>query len=218
MEVSMRNVQIWTMAALLGAMAVPSMASAQIAERAREQRRDMERRERTEQQRRSNDRYDQRYDRRYDDRYDRSRPGRASGGPVFCRNGSGHPVHGRRWCADKGFGLGGRYGYDDRNWRWERERWRDVTFRMPRTRDRGWWNSAGYLDDRAIVLLLGDGVYGRLVTHSRRLGRTAPLGGYWFGEDNARILTVYAGNDPLAELIDRNGDGRVEDVRLLRRR
>ena len=34
-------------------------------------------------------------------------------GPAFCRSGEGHPVHGRSWCVEKGFGLGeGRY--DDR--------------------------------------------------------------------------------------------------------
>lgn len=27
-------------------------------------------------------------------------------GPAFCRNGQGHPVHGQRWCYDRGFGSG----------------------------------------------------------------------------------------------------------------
>ena len=27
-------------------------------------------------------------------------------GPAFCRNGEGHPVWGREWCLEKGFGLG----------------------------------------------------------------------------------------------------------------
>lgn len=30
---------------------------------------------------------------------------RRSRGPSFCRSGAGHPVHGRRWCTRKGFGL-----------------------------------------------------------------------------------------------------------------
>lgn len=30
------------------------------------------------------------------------------GSPAFCRSGAGHPVHGRRWCLEKGFGLGDR--------------------------------------------------------------------------------------------------------------
>lgn len=209
----MRNVQIWTMAALVGVMAVPTVASAQVAERARQ-----ERRERLERQGRYDDRYDRRYDRRYDDRYDRGRPGRATGGPVFCRNGTGHPVFGRRWCVDKGFGLGGRYGYDERVWRWERERrWGGIVFRTPQ-RDRGWWGVSRELDARGLVLLVGDGTYSRLLNHRRSLGWNGPLRGYWYGEDRVRVLTVFAGGEPLAELIDRRGDGRVDDVRLLRRR
>ena len=33
---------------------------------------------------------------------------RRVGGPSFCRSGAGHPVFGRRWCLEKGFGLGDR--------------------------------------------------------------------------------------------------------------
>lgn len=29
-------------------------------------------------------------------------------GPAFCRSGAGHPVWGRQWCLEKGWGLGGR--------------------------------------------------------------------------------------------------------------
>ncbi len=41
---------------------------------------------------------------RYDDDDDNDRKRRR--GPSFCRDGRGHPVHGRRWCYDKGWGLG----------------------------------------------------------------------------------------------------------------
>ena len=37
-----------------------------------------------------------------------SLPSAASAAPSFCRSGAGHPVHGREWCVQKGFGLGGR--------------------------------------------------------------------------------------------------------------
>lgn len=43
-------------------------------------------------------------DGRVDERF-RARRGR---GPAFCRSGAGHPVFGRRWCLEKGFGLGNR--------------------------------------------------------------------------------------------------------------
>ena len=32
---------------------------------------------------------------------------RLENGPPFCRNGQGHPVHGRRWCEEKGYGMYG---------------------------------------------------------------------------------------------------------------
>jgi hypothetical protein len=34
--------------------------------------------------------------------------------PAFCRSGEGHPVHGRQWCRDKGFGLGSNLPIYDR--------------------------------------------------------------------------------------------------------
>lgn len=40
-------------------------------------------------------------------RDDRDRRDRANGGPPFCRNGQGHPVHGRRWCEEKGYEVYG---------------------------------------------------------------------------------------------------------------
>lgn len=38
----------------------------------------------------------------------RVRANRRGNAPKFCRTGAGHPVHGRRWCVEKGFGLGDR--------------------------------------------------------------------------------------------------------------
>ncbi|HUE95285.1 MAG TPA: hypothetical protein VMN39_01410 [Longimicrobiaceae bacterium] len=63
---------------------------------------------------------DDRDDDRYDDRYygDERREQRSrNAGPPFCRNGQGHPVHGRQWCYDRGFGTGSSVGdiiFDDR--------------------------------------------------------------------------------------------------------
>lgn len=74
--------------------------------------------------------------RRDDDRRVQQRPSddwlRSSRGqaPPFCRNGQGHPVHGTRWCIDKGYGLYGdsrrntgnvrQTNRDDRNGDWGR--------------------------------------------------------------------------------------------------
>lgn len=79
-----------------------------------------DRRERIEERRRDQDARRWRRDRRVVDRRrdrailerilgqrDRGVRGRGvRGGPAFCRSGAGHPVFGRRWCLEKGFGLG----------------------------------------------------------------------------------------------------------------
>ena len=41
-----------------------------------------------------------------ENRYQYGRQNRRGNGPPFCRSGAGHPVHGRRWCIEKGWGLG----------------------------------------------------------------------------------------------------------------
>lgn len=181
-------------------LAVPAASSAQIASRVQ---RDRDRYER-------NDRYER--DRR-DDRYDRGRKGKAKGGPAFCRDGRGHPVKGRRWCVDKGFGLGPVTAR--RVHRWDRVRWSDVYFydryrpaRRPVRSNRGDW-----LRD-----VLGDAIYIRIGNHSRSLGWTSALRGEWFDDDDGRVLNVFAGDEPVALLLDRNRDGRVDDVRVIGRR
>ena len=124
--------------------------------------------------------------------------GRQGAGPPFCRNGQGHPVHGRQWCRDKGFG-------DQRASRgaWEDVRWEDVVFGpQPRTRDR--------LDRGGLADVLGDVVLGRLDARGRQLGSGALNGR--FVEGRTRILQVRAGEVPVAELMDANGDGRVDRI------
>jgi hypothetical protein len=219
----MKRTHVWALAAVLAAgFVVPATASAQVADRIRqERRRDIER------DRRYDDRYDDRYNDRYDrnDRYDqRGKVGKAKGrgGPAFCRNGHGHPVHGPRWCVAKGFGLGGRYGYDDR--RYDRryddyryDRVRDVVIiRAPSERGRRYYDDYHRFDRRELNDLLGDRFYTRLSSHSRSLGYDDPLTGEWFDDDDGRVITVFAGNRPIADLIDRDRDGRAEDVRFVR--
>ncbi len=152
---------------------------------------------------------DRRYDR--DDRYDRDR--RDNRGPKFCRDGRGHPVHGRAWCRDKGFDRNDRWDRDDRwsrNDRWDRVDWGRVIFRRnDRRNDRF---SASILRD-----LLGDGVFGRLDDHRRRRGYASGLDGRWDRYGNGHVLQVLAGGVPLAQLIDANRDGHVEAVLLNRR-
>jgi hypothetical protein len=141
------------------------------------------------------------------DRGARGRGGaRARGnGPAFCRSGEGHPVHGRRWCIDKGWGLGSR-GQDRR---WERRRWDDVVFRQPRDRRR-----SGALDEPTLIETLGRVVFGRLQGHGQQLGAQGPLTGRWIaaGPGSGQVLQLRSGGVPIAELTDLDGDGRVDLV------
>lgn len=157
---------------------------------------------------RDDDRYDDRdgWRDRDEDRYDDRR--RRGEGPKFCRNGQGHPVHGRAWCRDKGFDGYGRLGTRTR---WEDRGWEDVILGSPRER-RERVSRGGLID------VLGEVVFGRLDRERRRAGGRAPLEGRWLSpRDGVRVLQIRSGGVPVAELSDLDGDGRV-DVSLIPRR
>jgi hypothetical protein len=118
--------------------------------------------------------------------------------PAFCRSGEGHPVWGRDWCLDKGFGLGSRSGTI-----WSRSTTiGDIIFGR-RDRDR--------TDRGGLLATLGDVVFNRLAVHALTLGYTEPLQGTWTAERNApQILRVHAGGVPVAEFIDLDRDDRVD--------
>jgi hypothetical protein len=122
------------------------------------------------------------------------------GAPSFCRSGAGHPVWGRQWCVDKGFGL----GVDD-DLRWSRVlEPRDIVFTRPTTGD---------LTRDVLVSVLGDVVLNRLATHAITLGLQDPLSGRWLGdasETGPRVLLLSSGARPIAELVDVNRDDKVE--------
>lgn len=121
------------------------------------------------------------------------------GEPAFCRSGEGHPVWGREWCIDKGFGLGNDSGLWGRATDIE-----DVVLRRPRTdRDE--------LDRESLADILGDIVFGRIALQSLVLGADEPLTGRWIGEpDGPRVLRIRAGDITVAELVDGNRDDRVD--------
>jgi hypothetical protein len=147
--------------------------------------------------------YDPRNDRRDDD-WDSDRNGKNGKGPAFCRSGAGHPVHGRAWCREKGFGLG-----SNNNGRWDRVTWDDVIFRRRPRADT--FGRDGLYD------LLGGSVYNRIDSQRRYWGVNAPLVGRWNTFEGRSVLIVAAGGIPLAELVDRNGDRRVDYISLHRR-
>ena len=121
-------------------------------------------------------------------------------GPKFCRSGQGHPVHGREWCRDKGWGLG-----SDRNV------FGDIIFGQPRDRR---------YDDRTLGRgtlgdILGSVILGRFESFGRNYGSGA-LTGQWVNDYGMRTLQLNVGGLPIARLVDSNRDGRVDDVVLRR--
>lgn len=142
---------------------------------------------------------------RYRDRARRGGHGHAKG-PAFCRSGRGHPVFGRRWCHDKGFGL----GWDG----WRRGDLGDIIFRRyPR-------RHGSILDHGGVEEILGEIILGRLLDGGAygRTGRsrTGRITGRWLelADPGARVLQVRSDGRALAELSDLDRDGRV-DVLLL---
>jgi hypothetical protein len=124
-----------------------------------------------------------------------------NGAPAFCRSGEGHPVWGRDWCLDKGFGLGD----GQRAWAVTRPI-EDIIFGRPDPRERR--IEADRLGD-----LLGEIVLGRLAFQSVVLGGTDPLTGLWMGDtEGPRTLRVMSGSVPVAELVDYDRNGRVDTL------
>lgn len=122
------------------------------------------------------------------------------GAPSFCRSGAGHPVWGRQWCIDKGFGLG-----NDTAVRWgQKKNPDDIVFRAL---------TPGQLSTDALRNLLGDVVFDRLALHAITLGLADPLTGTWLGEPTGpRVLLLTSSGTPVAEIVDANRDNRAETL------
>lgn len=154
---------------------------------------------------RERDRRDDRYDApwtifgRNDDRYDRRDDRYGNRGPAFCRSGEGHPVHGRQWCRDKGFGLGREHS---------RDIWGDIVYRDRRYDNRRMGSST-------LENILGSVVLGRFDSYGRSYYGNQSLNGRWL-DSRASVLQLYMGSVPIARLVDTNRDGRVDSVSLLR--
>jgi hypothetical protein len=124
-----------------------------------------------------------------------------NGAPSFCRSGAGHPVWGRQWCLDKGFGLG-----DYQDYRWGR------------TTDLGNWdyNRGVYqpsLTSTILRSILGTTAYNRLALQAVELGYLEPLTGRWVSQQTGpNALFVNSGAYPVAELVDTNRDFRWDDL------
>jgi hypothetical protein len=123
------------------------------------------------------------------------------GSPSFCRSGQGHPVWGRQWCLDKGFGLGSQ-----QNLRWGTTRSiGDIIF--------GRQSRSGILTRDALLGLLGPVAFDRLALHALTLGYTDPLTGVWRSDASGpNVLLVNSGSHPIAELVDTNRDQRSDQM------
>ena len=121
------------------------------------------------------------------------------GSPAFCRSGQGHPVWGRQWCLDKGFGLGA-----ERDVRWGTTRNIGDIILGRQTR-------SGILTRDALLSLLGPVAFDRLALHALTLGYTDPLTGMWRSEASGpNVLLVNSGSRPIAEFVDTNRDQRSD--------
>jgi hypothetical protein len=120
-----------------------------------------------------------------------------TGSPSFCRSGAGHPVHGRGWCVEKGFGLGTQT--------WTRSVWQDAVFQNRRS--------------PTVTDVLSSVVLGRLNNYATQtLGLRTPLVGSWVSTSPTReVYLVKSGTTPVAEFVDTNGDGRADYVLMYKR-
>jgi hypothetical protein len=120
--------------------------------------------------------------------------------PSFCRSGAGHPVWGRQWCIDKGFGLGSTQGVI---WGRNTATISDIIFGRPVT--------TGQLARNALVDVLGAVALDRLGLHAVTLGYAEPLTGVWVAQPSGpQILQVNSGSYPVAEFVDVDRDNRAE--------
>lgn len=138
-------------------------------------------------------------------------------GPAFCRSGRGHPVHGWGWCVRKGFAR----AYS----RAPRVRsavpccaWHPVDLGSVRYRSDRYHDRRGPFGHDAVVTILGrvvvNDLYSRAGYH-----REVPLEGRWHpSAGGARVLQVRAGDTPVAEFTDLDGDRRVDRTYVARRR
>jgi hypothetical protein len=129
--------------------------------------------------------------------------GKKSGSPSFCRSGAGHPVYGRQWCLEKGFRVGDGPP-------WAALVVDEIVFaKTPKgridPRPLGWQEIAEILSHTAVDML-----FDQIGSPDDR----EKVSGQWRGgeEYGVFVLELMDGDEPLAELNDTDGDGRVDVV------
>jgi hypothetical protein len=123
--------------------------------------------------------------------------------PAFCRSGAGHPVFGRQWCIDKGFGLG-----SGDNVLWGRAVQPSAIVLQPTPA-----NTTASIATDVLRAVLGNQTFDRLALHALTLGYTDPLVGRWLGEPTGpRTLLVTSGVSPVAEVVNVDRDNRAQNL------
>jgi hypothetical protein len=121
--------------------------------------------------------------------------------PQHCRSGEGHPAFGRHWCIDKRFGLGERDGF-----RWGRtDRVTDVSLAAA--------PAGGALSRELLASVIGQRAFNGLALHAITLGLVDPLRGRWLEAQepgSPRVLVVWSGEQPVAEVVDIDRDQRAD--------
>ena len=124
-----------------------------------------------------------------------------SGAPSFCRSGAGHPVWGRQWCVDKGFGIGSG---NDVRWGRTTSTIGDIIF------GRRVVDKETLLRD-ALIATVGNVVLDRLGLHALTMGYTEPITGMWVAQPTgAQVLMLNSGTYPVAEVVDVDRDNRAD--------
>lgn len=93
---------------------------------------------------------------------------------------------------------------------WSQAGWQDVIFRLGEDRTQ----RQGRVREPTLRDILGSVVLGRLTSHAGNLGLRGSLDGRLLDVGEGSIMQVRADGLPLAELTDRDGDGRVDLVLL----
>lgn len=136
--------------------------------------------------------------------------------PPFCRDGSGHPAHGWAWCVEKGYASAEAPRQAPRP-HLRRDQGLSISFRVAYERI---FAQGDGLTSADLEVILSRQAMDRFRTQRDRLGAEAPLEGRWVpgrGEASGGVLQLRAGDVPVAELADWNGDGHVDDAFLAER-
>jgi len=129
------------------------------------------------------------------------------GAPPYCRSRRGHPVHGWSWCVEKGFVR----PQARKAWR----PYRPNRVVVIRERPRRFVRSGVVFQANVMIDLLGVQLYRDVRRWGDRLGRRGRPVARWVPIGRRGwVIQVWQNGFPVAELVDPNGDRRLDEVWL----